>query len=458
MRFVAMTKAGALAMALGMAGACASGGNGGARPRPSPSAARFAIVPLIDYHQHIAGPDAVKHVAHGTAPATITLPPGLARVLEERQRISGSDETSALYFEDAQILDVSEGEDHWTRGKTAVQRMVQAYTPDTRFVANAYGVEGGVAWIAGVVRSAGSDDDEMHFILGLKRDGRGVWRIATEYATNKPPLEFPAAITADRTIQVLDDAGIRRGVVLGLGYWFGDGAEKSIAVEYEKVRAENDYVVAQVARYPGRLVAFCGVNPLRDYAIPEVERCAKLPNVKGIKLHFGNSRVDVKDTAHVAKLRRLFRAANGAKLAIIAHLWTFDRSYGREHSKIFLDSILPSAPDVTVQIAHMAGAGRYVYDDAMAVFAEAAMAKDPRMKNVYFDLATVVTESQPDSVAALVAQRIRQVGIQRVLFGADTPVLNRPRSLQAWATIKRRLPLTDDELRTIAGNVAPYMR
>ncbi|HEX2717996.1 MAG TPA: amidohydrolase family protein [Gemmatimonadaceae bacterium] len=415
-------------------------------------------MPQIEYHQHIAGPEAVKHVAQGEALAAINLPPGLARVLQERQRISGSDETDALYFEDAQILDVSEGEDHWTRGKAAVQRMVQAYTPNTRFVPTSYGVDAATAFISGVIREPDSSDDEMHFALGLKRDARGVWRIALEYATVKPPLEFPEPITADRTIQALDDAGIRRGVVLSLGYWFGDGTETDTASEHAHVRAENDWVVKEVNRYPNRLVAFCGVNPLRDYALAELDRCSRLPNVKGMKLHFGNSRIDVRNAQHLARLREFFKAANGKHMAIVVHLWTFDRTYGREHSQIFLDSILPMAPDVTVQIAHMAGAGRYVHDDAMAVFAEAAQRKDPRMKNVYVDLATVVTESQTDSTIALITKRIRQVGVDHVLFGADAPVLNRPRPLQAWATIRRRLPLSDDELRTIATNVARYMR
>jgi hypothetical protein len=43
-------------------------------------------------------------------------------------------------------------------------------------------------------------------------------------------------------------------------------------------------------------------------------------------------------------------------------------------------------------------------------------------------------------------------------LGADAPTFERPAPLQAWATTRRRLPLTDDELRIIAGNVAPYMR
>jgi len=216
--------------------------------------------------------------------------------------------------------------------------------------------------------------------------------------------------------------------------------------------------VSEVGRYPDRLVAFCGVNPLRTYAVREVERCAALPHVRGIKLHFGNSRVDVKNPQHVDAVRRVFAAANAHHLALAVHLWTLDKSYGAEHARIFLERVLPAAPDVTVQIAHLGGAGRYAYDDVTAVFADAIAAHDARMAHVYFDLATVVTETQSSETLSLIARRLRQIGLERILFGADTPILDRPTPMVAWATVRRRLPLTDDELRTIAGNVAPYMR
>jgi predicted TIM-barrel fold metal-dependent hydrolase len=122
-----------------------------------------------------------------------------------------------------------------------------------------------------------------------------------------------------------------------------------------------------------------------------------------------------------------------------------------------LSEILPSAPDITIQIAHLAGAGRYAHDDAVAVYADAITAGDPRMKNVYFDVATVVDETQSAARLELIARRIRQIGVERILFGSDTPGGNRTAPLQSWATFRRRMPLTDDELRSIADNVAPYL-
>jgi predicted TIM-barrel fold metal-dependent hydrolase len=336
--------------------------------------------------------------------------------------------------------------------------MANAYTPDTRFVPNTWSIDGATGYIAGTVQTGASTVDEMHFVFGLKKDPGGRWRIALEYATNKPPLTFAEPITADKLLTHLDDAGIQRAVILSVAYWLGSPLrDRPVENEHARVREANDWTIAEVARHPDRLVAFCSVNPLKDYAIEELVRCSRLPHVKGMKLHFGNSGVDVKNPEHVEKLRRFFRAANEHRLAIAVHLWTLDKSYGPEHSRIFLEKLLPEAPDITVQIAHMAGAGRYEYDDVLAVFADAVSAGDPRMKNVYFDLTTVVTDTQPSEKLELIARRLRQIGLERILFGSDTVLPSRPPPLLAWAMV-RRLPLTDDELRIIANNVAPYLR
>ena len=55
----------------------------------------------------------------------------------------------------------------------------------------------------------------------------------------------------------------------------------------------------------------------------------------------------------------------------------------------------------------------------MAVFAEAAERGDPRLRNLYFDVATNVTAQTTAEEAALIAKRIRQVGVQHVLYGSD---------------------------------------
>lgn len=272
------------------------------------------------------------------------------------------------------------------------------------------------------------------------------------------PVANGLALTAADLIAQLDEAGIRRAAVFSVAYGFGNPNRPAVEHEYDTVKAENDRVARDVARYPDRLRGFCGVNPLKDYALTEIARCARMPSMRyGLKLHFGNSDVMLDNQAHVAKLREVFRAANDARMAIVVHMRssvTRQRAYGAAQARVFLDEVLPSAPDVTVQIAHLAGAGGYddpTFDEALGVFVDALAAHDTRMKQVYIEVSGVAGLGRSHDRDPLVAARIRQLGLERILYGSDGP----PQA--AWIAFTQ-LPLTAAEIATIASNVAPYMR
>src|SRR5918999_779180 len=127
-------------------------------------------------------------------------------------------------------------------------------------------------------------------------------------------------LTARDLVTLLDSAGIQRAAVLSVAYLYGS-PRRTVEDEYAKVRAENDSTAAQAAEYAERLRAFCGFNPLEDYALRELERCARHPGLRrGIKLHFGNSDVQLENPAHVEQLRRVFRPANRHRMAIAVHM------------------------------------------------------------------------------------------------------------------------------------------
>ena len=270
-------------------------------------------------------------------------------------------------------------------------------------------------------------------------------------------------VAASDLVRLLDAAGVGRAVVLSLGYQYANPNRPALDDEYARVKEENDWTSEQVAEHPARLRGFCGLNPLEDYAVQELARCAQdLRLSSGLKLHLGNSDVDLQKADHVARLRRVFGAANGRRMAIVVHLRssvTRKRPYGANVARVFLNDVLTAAPDVTIQIAHLAGAGGYddpLVDEALAVFVEAIARRDPRMARVYFDVSGIAGLGRWQEKAAVIAARIRQLGVSRVLYGSDgTAAENTP--ARAWAAF-RQLPLTDDEFRTIASNVAPYLR
>lgn len=233
-------------------------------------------------------------------------------------------------------------------------------------------------------------------------------------------------LTAADLIALLDKAGIRRAVVLSIAYQYSSANRPPMENEYEKVKEENDWTSQQIALYPERLRGFCSVNPLKEYALAEIERCAKDPQLHyGLKLHFGNSDVQLDDPRHVEKLQVAFGAANKHGMAIVVHMRasiTKKRPYGAEQARIFLEKVLPAAPDVPVQIAHLAGAGSYdepAVDEALSVFGDAIAKNDPRMNHVYFDVSGVAGYGEWEKKAELIAKRIRQLGTKRVLFGSD---------------------------------------
>ena len=261
-------------------------------------------------------------------------------------------------------------------------------------------------------------------------------------------------------VALLDAAGIERGVVLSMGYTFAD-ERKKIPGPDAAVRAENDWTAAQVARSRGRLIGFCSVNPLREAAIAEVDRCTRLANMRGLKLHFGNSGVSLRDPAHSARLAEVFAAANARRAPVIVHMRSrTGTAYGREDAELFLDRLMPAAPDIVVQIAHLAGSGGFPEDaeQAMNLFAEAIARGDPRTRNLYFDATTVVVPQSTAKDAEFVAKAIRAVGVERIVFGSDLPISGNPSPVEGWALFRAKVPLTDAEFRTIALNTAPYAR
>jgi len=151
-------------------------------------------------------------------------------------------------------------------------------------------------------------------------------------------------------------------------------------------------------------------------------------------------------------------------MAIVVHLRASiskNRPYGPAQARVFLDQLLPLAPDIPVQVAHLAGSGPGYADPAadsvMAVLAEAVAKGDPRTRNLWFDVTSVADLKISASNAALIAKRIRQVGVARILYGSDAIVGPNLPPRDGWAAF-RRVPLTEQEFNQIAANVAPYLR
>ncbi|SFC45119.1 amidohydrolase family protein [Massilia yuzhufengensis] len=260
-------------------------------------------------------------------------------------------------------------------------------------------------------------------------------------------------VTAQELIPQLDAAGIERAAVLSVAYVYGQPL-RSLDEEYRRVRAENDWAARQAAEYPDRLVALCSVDPLKKYALAELARCAANPEFgRGIKLQPAAGGIVLDDEAQVDQVRRVFRSANARGMTILLQL----RGTGAEQARLLIEQLLPHAPDVPVQVAYTGEADDSPQQAALAVLADAAARQDPRMRQVWFDVTAFARPGLSQADARHLVRRMRQVGMDRVLYGSDTVIGADQRPQEAWAAF-RNLPLTDAEAARVASNVMSYLR
>jgi predicted TIM-barrel fold metal-dependent hydrolase len=81
---------------------------------------------------------------------------------------------------------------------------------------------------------------------------------------------------------------------------------------------------------------------------------------------------------------------------------------------------------------------------------------DVRLTHVYFDVSGVAGLGEWEQKADLIARRIRQLGVHRILYGSDGAVgeYTPQRATAAF----RQLPLSVSEFEIIENTIAPYMR
>ncbi len=412
--------------------------------------------PRVDHHQHLLSPQGAlllntpKQADDVPAPVTALLRAHEAK-WDDPQGLA------PLYSSDAVALDT--GEPAWLQGRKEVAaHLALRFAKPYQIVPLAWRGDDRQGYLSALYsRGEGVERKNvgtvaMRFVReGAVADG---WRIAMQHSVFPGPvLEQP--LDAERLITLLDAAGIRRAVVLSVGYWF-QSPMFEVADPVRSAREENAWTATQAARYPERLVAFCSLNPISDAALELLQACVDDGRFKGLKLHFGNGRIDLTDSAHVSRVRAVFAAANAAGFAIVVHA-RGDDTYGARHARIVIDELLPAAPDVPVQMAHLWGGGAFA-PEALAVYAEAVAAKHPATRRLIFDASDAAYGATTPDRAALIAQRMRQIGLDRMVYGSDGAFDGHPDPQASWQAFRKGIPLTDAEFATIVGNVAPYLR
>lgn len=273
----------------------------------------------------------------------------------------------------------------------------------------------------------------------------------------KCPEAFTRAYGMAELIAQMDNAGIRRGLIMSTAYL----AESPMMVPENPdhaniLHAANAWTVAEARKYSGRFGVYIGVNPMTDTALSEIAYWGADPNVTGVKIHLTNSGVDLRDPAQAHKLAKVLRAAARSHLAITIHMRTRAPDYGARDVESFVRVVLPAAGNTPVQIAHAAGWGGTDPQtlSALAAFAEALETQPLLAEHLTFDLAEVWGADTSDANLVAMATVMRRIGLSHFVPASDYPFSGD--LARYYGALYPRLPLTPAEWAVIQSNQPAY--
>jgi predicted TIM-barrel fold metal-dependent hydrolase len=269
------------------------------------------------------------------------------------------------------------------------------------------------------------------------------------------PFSRPDEYYSDIEV-ILKNTAVRRIDLISMAHVFSSREFGGFENERELVEKENSYVAAARDKYPKKIRAFCSVDPLREYALEELERCRTKLKMDGIKIHHNANQVYLTEPEHLAKVKKVFEFAALHKIPILMHFDNGHRRFGEPDVKLLVDSILKDIRPVRLRIAHFGSSGGF--NQRTKAFLDAfifQLQSEPLLKrhNITFDISAVALDKDSQGVRRLadaefdeLAVYCRKLGMQRIVFGTDYPLYT---PSEYHRVLKTRLRLTEPEFRQL---------
>lgn len=177
---------------------------------------------------------------------------------------------------------------------------------------------------------------------------------------------------------------------------------------FDRIKRKNSWTCSVAKENPG-LVPFITLDPSmdKDAMIDEIQDKVKNEGAKGIKLHPGSQHFFPNDR----RLWPAYQIAQRLGLPIISHAGSFSTPIQYAQPNNFKE-VLDSFPNLTLVMAHV---GKGFFDEATS------LAK--AYPNLQFDCSNIIsnTEGEERLSDADFTALIREVGVERVMFGSDFP-------------------------------------
>ncbi|MEE8430144.1 MAG: amidohydrolase family protein [Candidatus Desulfatibia sp.] len=214
-------------------------------------------------------------------------------------------------------------------------------------------------------------------------------------------------VGAQEIVAAMDRQGVDKSVIFGFPWKHSQTFIK-----------HNDYVLEAVARYPKRLIGLCCLDPFSRDAVTEVLRCLE-GGLSGIgELAFYQSGID---DSTLDKLAPLMQICRDKDLPVLIHTnepvgHTYPGKTPHTLKQIY--DLIKKFPENAIVLAHWGG----------GIFFFALLKKEVKesLGNVYFD-----TAASPFLYAPEIYRYAKDiVGLDKILFGSDFPLINPARYFQ----------------------------
>ncbi len=245
---------------------------------------------------------------------------------------------------------------------------------------------------------------------------------------------------ADDVITLLDEANVDKAVMMSLGFF------TRFVPDDAGVSAENDFVAAEIAKFPDRLMGFCGINPLFEDAGAEIDRCLGLDGMVGIKLGPPFSEMDLTNADHVDALSSVFDKAREHDAPVQLHSQTPADPPMAPEALANLARIIADHPNVRVSYSHCGG----VINPSTS--GQWLRLMRPNPDSAFLDLSQCLQlfKDAPLSERERVVWLLRTWGLDRLMWSTDhirifltRPVFETPK--QSLETLSK-YPFTKEEI------------
>lgn len=269
------------------------------------------------------------------------------------------------------------------------------------------------------------------------------------------PFSRPNEYYSDIDI-ILKNTAVKRIDLISMAHVYSSEEFGGFKNERELVEKENGYVAAARNKHPKKIRPFCSVDPLRGYALEELERCRTKLRMDGVKLHHNANQVYLTVPAHLEKVRKVFEFAARHKMPLLLHFDNSHRRFGEPDVKLLVDSILNDLPPVSLRIAHFGTSGGFNARTKAAVDAfREQFRNNPRLSKhtITFDISAVALDKESEGVRRLTGAEfeelgiyVRRLGFERIRFATDYPLHTPAEYLEILRT---RLKLTEGEVKLL---------